>query len=498
MNLYQMFRELLQLNKAGDVSKDLRSRLFGPVLAAIAVLATFGSFFTSGIMSDFPAARPVQLFILVLLGLTWLLWKRDMVDLAGYILIWGLWFLSTLVVISEAGRASHWLVPQILFVVFARFMLNGRAAILLGIVTTLADFSTYRFNLNQYLPMDWRELAMGHDWVALAISFLFLVFIFYLVDFILRENLRVANLTEGRYRSLFEKTNDVVFLVSPDHRVLNVNQQAADLLGYEIDELIGKPYLELVAPEEKQKVKDNFSHLEKVGTSPFFERIMVRNDGSRCAVEFNANAIRDEHGKLLYYQGVGRDLTDRKRLEEQLRYSLEEMETLAMQDPLTGLLNRRAITDHAEAEWHRSARERRPMCLGLIDLDNLKEVNDSQGHQIGDQVITELGNVIRNSRRRYDWAGRWGGDEFMLVLPGANLVEAHEVAERLRAQFEESLLINGIPEKIRPHASIGVACYSGRLGEEVPLDQLIKQADQVLYQAKQHGKNRVELYRDEK
>jgi two-component system chemotaxis response regulator CheY len=168
-----------------------------------------------------------------------------------------------------------------------------------------------------------------------------------------------------------------------------------------------------------------------------------------------------------------------------------------MQDPLTGLLNRRAITDHAEAEWHRSARERRPMCLALIDLDNLKDVNDNQGHQMGDQAIVELANVIRNSRRRYDWAGRWGGDEFMLVLPGANLVDAHEVADRLRVQYEEAPLVRDMPENARARVSIGVACYSGRPSEEVPLDLLIKQADQALYQAKLGGKNRVELFRTE-
>jgi diguanylate cyclase (GGDEF)-like protein/PAS domain S-box-containing protein len=341
-----------------------------------------------------------------------------------------------------------------------------------------------------------RNLGGTNDAVAIIISLLFLMFIFFLLDTVLRESLVHSQRAENRYRSLYEKTNDAVFLVSPDQRILSVNLQAADLLGYEIDELIGKPYAELVAPDEKKKVQENFIRLEKEGTAPFFERIMVRKDGSRCQLEFNANAIHDEAGQLLYFQGVGRDMTERKRLEEQLRYSLEEMETLAMQDPLTGLLNRRAITEHAEAEWHRSARERRPMCIVLIDLDNLKDVNDALGHPVGDQVIIELSEVIKASRRRYDWSGRWGGDEFMLVLPGANLVEANEVSERLRAQFAESPVTAGIRERVRPYVSMGVACYSGRPGEEIPLNQLISQADQALYQAKQRGKNRVELYRD--
>lgn len=485
------------MNRTGDMSQDMRSRLLGPVLAAVAILVAFGTIFTGGLMDAGIAGRAGQIISVVMLALIWFLWKRGFIDLASHLLVWGFWLLATLVVLSESGRASHWIVPQFLLVILSRFILNGRIAVFLGVATAGFDFAIYQFNLYQYVPTELRELAYGNDWVAIAIAFLLLLFIFYLADVVLRDSVRQSQITEGRYRSLFEKTNDLVIQVNPEHRIANINQQGADLLGYKVEELIGKPYVDLAAPDEKRKVSENFEQLEKVGISPFFERVLVRKDGSRCHFEFNATAIKDEHGKLLYFQGVARDLTGRKRLEEQLRYSLEEMQALAMQDTLTGLLNRRAITDHAEAEWHRSARERRPMCLALIDLDNLKIVNDNRGHQTGDQAIIELANVIRNSRRRYDWAGRWGGDEFMLVLPGANLVDAHEVAERLRQQFEESPLIQGLPEDVRPHVSLGVACYSGRPGEEVPLALLIKQADQALYRAKQSGKNRVELFRNE-
>ena len=497
MNLSQNLRDLLHLNRTGDMSQGLRSRLLGPVLAAIAILVAFGTVFTGGLIDAGVAGRAGQIIAVGMLALIWFLWKRGFIDFAAHLLVWGFWTLDGLVVLSESGRASHWIVPQFLLVILSRFILNGRIAIFLGVATAGFDFAIYQFDLYQYVPAEWRELAYGNDWVAIAIAFFFLLFIFYLADIVLRESLRQSQITEGRYRSLFEKTNDLIIQISPDQRILTINQQGADLLEYKIDELVGKPYIDLVSPEEKQKVRENFVQLEKAGISPFFERVLVRKDGSRCQFEFNATAVKDEHGKLLFFQGVARDLTDRKRLEEQLRYSLEEMQALAMQDPLTGLLNRRAITDHAEAEWHRSARERRPMCLALIDLDNLKDVNDNQGHQMGDQAIVELANVIRNSRRRYDWAGRWGGDEFMLVLPGANLVDAHEVADRLRVQYEEAPLVRDMPENARARVSIGVACYSGRPSEEVPLDLLIKQADQALYQAKLGGKNRVELFRTE-
>lgn len=498
MRVSKIISDLFRLNKAGDVSLELRTRLFGVVFWVTAVMMLLGFFLWGPLMEASIMQRVIQAGGLVMLGVVWGLWKWNKVDQAALLLVAGFWILITAAVIIQGDEGAYWLVPQVLLVIFTRFVINGRIAISLGLVTALADFAIFTYYPGRYLPDEFSQLFSENEWGPIFLSFLSILFIFYLVDMIIFETLRSARSIESRYRSLFDKTNDAVFIVDPNQRVLDVNHLAAELLGYTPDQMIGKPYADFIAPEEKQKVQDNFRRLDHDGMSPLFERVMVRKDGSRCNVEFNATAFRDEQGRLLYYQGVARDLTERKRLEEQLRYSLEEMETLAMQDPLTGLLNRRAITEHAEAEWHRSARERRPMCLVLIDLDNLKDVNDSLGHQVGDQAIIELAAVIKASRRRYDWSGRWGGDEFMLVLPSANLVEAHDVAERLRAQYTESPVIAGMPERVRPHLSAGVACYSGRPGEEVPLTQLITQADQAIYRAKQVGKNRVEVYRDEK
>jgi diguanylate cyclase (GGDEF)-like protein/PAS domain S-box-containing protein len=498
MAFSKAIKELLQMNRAGDVSRELRARLFGTVFWSAIGMMLLGYALWGHAMDAELVQRGLQVSGLLMMTLVWAIWKRQNVDLATLLLVIAFWIPITLAIIIDAGDSSYWLVPQVLLIFFTRFVLNGRIAIGLGIATLATDFVIYAYDLNRYLPDEIRTLIPENDWAPVFISFLSILFLFYITDHFIVESMRGVRVTEGRYRSLFEKTNDLVIQVGADYRIQNINQQGADLLGYKIEELIGKPYAEIASPEEKQKVIDNFKQLERVGVSPFFERVLVRQDGSRCQFEFNATAIKNENGKLQYFQGVGRDLTERKRLEEQLRYSLSEMQALAMQDPLTGLLNRRAITEHAEAEWHRSARERRPMCVVLIDLDNLKDVNDSLGHPVGDRAIIELAAVIKASRRRYDWSGRWGGDEFMLVLPGANLVEANDVAERMRSQYSESPVVASIPERVRPHVSMGVACYSGRPGEEISLTQLISQTDQALYQAKQSGKNRVELYRDEK
>jgi diguanylate cyclase (GGDEF)-like protein/PAS domain S-box-containing protein len=494
MKIAQAFRDLARLNREGDVDPELQARLFGSVFWALTILVIIGNVLAGGLIASTVSQRAAQLASFALLLGIWALWKRGQVNLAGHLMVWGFWLLATLVVLSETGRASHWLVPQFLVVVLARFILNGRVAILLGLLTAISDFSIYQFGLYRYLPPGLSELAKGQDWAAIALGFLFLLFIFFLTDLVLRETLKKNRISEDRYRSLFDRTNDAVFLIHLDLYYLEVNQRAADLLGYTIDELIGKPLTEIVAPEEIPSMRANFERVTKEGMLPIFERTIVRKDGSRRVVEVNVAQVNDSKGKALYHQSVMRDVTERKVLETQLRISLEEMEALAMQDSLTGLLNRRAINEHAEAEWHRAVREKRPVCIVLIDLDNLKDVNDTHGHPMGDQVIIELARVIKMSRRQYDWAGRWGGDEFMLVLPGANLVEAQEVAERLRNSFASSEVVLGLEEEVRSYVSLGIACYPGR-GEEMSLDQLIALADQALYRAKQAGKNRVEVYR---
>jgi diguanylate cyclase (GGDEF)-like protein/PAS domain S-box-containing protein len=484
----------MRLNRAGDVAPELRSRLFGSVFWLFVGLVVLGVLLSGGLLDAEPLVRLVQLISFAVLFVVWALWKRKHINLAASILVWGFWGLASLVVLSEAGRASHWLVPQFLLVVLTRLILNGRIAIFLSLVTAVADFCIYYFQLNQYLPAQLQELALGKDWPAIVISFLLLIFVFSLADTVLRENLAQERLAEWRYRSLFDKTNDAVFLIDLNLHYLEVNRQAADLLGYVPNELIGKTVTDVVAPAEVQSVHDNFKRLKSEGMIPLFERTLVRKDGSRIITEVNLTMVVDEDGKPRYFQSVMRNVTERKRLEEQLRYSLDEMETLAMQDSLTGLLNRRAIIEHAEAEWYRAQRDSRPLCLVLIDLDNLKNVNDSQGHQMGDKVILELAKVISASKRRYDWAGRWGGDEFLLVLPGATLTEAREVAERLRNKYVDIDLVRNMGGAAL--VSLGISCYSGRKGDETSLDKLITQADQALYRAKEQGRNQVEVYRD--
>jgi two-component system, cell cycle response regulator len=168
---------------------------------------------------------------------------------------------------------------------------------------------------------------------------------------------------------------------------------------------------------------------------------------------------------------------------------VEDARHLAMSDPLTGLLNRRAFADAMERELSRAARYEHALSVLLLDVDHFKNVNDTRGHEGGDVVLKGISQTVLRIARKSDLVGRWGGEEFVLGLPLATAAGARVAAERLRRSIAESSfpLSEGPPLQIT--ASIGIAT---RASKEETLDQLIARADQAMYLAKSRGRNRVE------
>jgi diguanylate cyclase (GGDEF)-like protein len=159
----------------------------------------------------------------------------------------------------------------------------------------------------------------------------------------------------------------------------------------------------------------------------------------------------------------------------------------ASHDGLTGLLNRNTVLAKLHEEIARQQRESRPLSLLMIDLDRFKSINDTYGHQAGDAVLRQSAARMTAAARRYDAIGRYGGEEFLVVLPGCDLAAAVSQAERLREAIASTPMV--LPEReLAVTCSIGVASASG-LGAEA----LIRHADQALYEAKANGRNRVEI-----
>lgn len=190
----------------------------------------------------------------------------------------------------------------------------------------------------------------------------------------------------------------------------------------------------------------------------------------------SARIAADVLGKL---EAAGRELTRQK----------EAAEALARTDALTGLANRRAFDEAAQREIRRALRYGTPLALVLTDIDHFKTINDAHGHSVGDQVLVDFSRTLLLSVRDVDLVGRWGGEEFVILMPGTDLDEATQAAERMR------LAIAGVPTRFNGKscgytASFGVAAFAPATPT---LDALLGRADAALYRAKDNGRNRVEV-----
>ncbi|MET0085451.1 MAG: diguanylate cyclase [Sedimenticola sp.] len=167
-----------------------------------------------------------------------------------------------------------------------------------------------------------------------------------------------------------------------------------------------------------------------------------------------------------------------------------ELEQLSVTDRLTGLFNRRKLDESLEFEMKRTRRSRHQFGLILLDIDHFKSVNDTFGHQVGDQVLVDIANILLAQTRSIDYVGRWGGEEFLIISPRADKDGLKILAEKLRREIEE----HSFPEVGHKSASFGVAMYN--YGDTIA--SVIAQADTALYQAKNSGRNRVNIYQEVK
>jgi diguanylate cyclase (GGDEF)-like protein len=174
-----------------------------------------------------------------------------------------------------------------------------------------------------------------------------------------------------------------------------------------------------------------------------------------------------------------------RRKDVELQAVLAQSEEISYTDPLTFLPNRRKIVSSLQHEVLRSNRYRTPLSISMMDVDHFKRINDSHGHAAGDEVLRTLASVLREGTRDPDTAGRLGGEEFLVLLPNAQLRDAAKQAERLCKRIRElSINVNG--QNLSVTVSVGLAEY--RIGEE-GWEEFLQRADAAMYQAKHHGRD---------
>ena len=182
---------------------------------------------------------------------------------------------------------------------------------------------------------------------------------------------------------------------------------------------------------------------------PLYERDFIKKNGEKVTVEINAELVCDDDGTPIHIQSVARDISERKQNEvelqdanQKLRNQLVEIEMLqsqlreqATRDSLTGLFNRRYLEETLTREFQRAEREKSTVCLIMMDIDGFKAFNDTYGHDAGDLLLKKLGEFLQSEIRSSDISCRYGGEEFLIVMPGTLLEKGYERAEHLRVDF---------------------------------------------------------------
>lgn len=290
--------------------------------------------------------------------------------------------------------------------------------------------------------------------------------------------------SEWKLKTIIETEPECVKVLAPDGTLLQMNRAGLDLIEAESDsQVIGHKVTDIVAPEYRAAFIDLNERVNR-GESGTLEFEIVGLKGGHRWLDTHAVPMRDVNGRITGLLGVTRDITGRKKAEQ-------ELEQLAQTDFLTNLANRRHFLILAEQELSRTLRYGGALSVLMMDIDHFKKINDTYGHKTGDVVLQRFAEVSRKSLRDIDVIGRVGGEEFAVVLPQTDGEHALEVANRLRKSVgdAEVVLDQGLP--LRLTVSIGVST----LGDaNINIDTLLSQADQALYKAKKSGRNKVCAY----
>ena len=287
--------------------------------------------------------------------------------------------------------------------------------------------------------------------------------------------------SEKKFHSVFEQAAVGIALVSITGTFLEVNQKLCDILGYSKAQLMGKTFQEITHPDDVDAdIRSLGQMLRKERQTYNIEKRYFDKNGQIIWIDLTVSLVSSTQGEPKYFVAVIDNINYRKEIER-------ELIDRATHDSLTGLLNRAELDKALETETTRADRYERPLSLLMLDIDHFKFVNDDFGHQAGDKVLVELAKILELATRKVDSVGRFGGEEFLVILPELNHEQALMLAERIRRQVE-STSIRYQDKQIEITVSIGVSTYPQH---GVSVDDLVKASDDAMYKAKKRGRNQI-------
>lgn len=306
-----------------------------------------------------------------------------------------------------------------------------------------------------------------------------------------------------QYAALNAAANAIV-ITDRDGICLWVNPAFTYVTGYDSEEIVGHKLSKLKSGVHDAEFYRTLWQTILGGQVWHGDIVNKDKQGRLYVEEMTISPVRNEKGEVAQFIAIKQDITERVRMEadlndanRRLKFQMNEIEALqarlreqAIRDPLTGLYNRRFLEETLEREVAHARREGKPLCIAMIDIDNFKVFNDRYGHKAGDMILRSMGEILLANTRKGDVACRYGGEELVVVMPGAQVEDARKRAQQWRKAFQ--LLQNSFNgQEVRTTISIGVAAFPahGMDGEAV-----VHAADKALYASKARGKNRVTVF----
>lgn len=281
--------------------------------------------------------------------------------------------------------------------------------------------------------------------------------------------------SDATFRLIAEHVTDLITCHGLDGSILYCSPASFKLLGYSPGQVTGGHVWDYIHPDDVPVVTNAYHSLLATGEERSITYRLRRSDGQYLWFESSGRVIFDGEGAAREVVSVSRDITLRRARED-------EVARLAFFDPLTGLANRRQFHERVEHALAARSADAAPLAVLFLDLDRFKLVNDTLGHDAGDELLAQVAERLREATRDEDTLARLGGDEFALLAPGADVDAAARLAERLLKQIGAPYLLRGRPVHVA--ASIGIAAYP-RDGDS--FEDLLRHADSAMYQAKRQG-----------